>query len=299
MYGRTFARTFPFAYTRKYWTVEPAAMDVDWVGVRMYPPTLAEVVRGALAPDQEGDFHYLSTFRYPSRGGYQSFMGSMHRPELLRTGKAVVGLDPRKGKLEFADGSSARFERLISTMPLPELVRVIRPDQVPADVRAAAERLLCSSLELVDVAVSRRDLFDHHWFYVYDEDVCFARGHFPHMLSPHNAPEGAGAIQLEVYHSRHRPLAWPRESLSDRVVEDLLRLGILRDRAEVLWVRQRSVPYANVVFDRQRAAALPVVRSWVEAQGIVLAGRYGEWGYHWTDDATVSGWRAAERVLGR
>jgi protoporphyrinogen oxidase len=298
MFGRTFAETFPFAYTRKYWTVEAADMSTDWVGARMYPPKIEDVVRGALLPEQEGDFHYLSGFRYPRRGGYQAFMSAFAHPELVRVGKCVVGIDLRRKQLAFGDGSVAAFDRLVSTMPLSNLVRTVRPDQIPGEVRAAAEDLLCSSLVLVNVTARRRDLFDHHWFYVYDEEICISRGHFPHMLSPNNAPPGYGSIQLEVYHSKHRPLPCAPAFLPERVVGELVEMGILRSRDEVLSAHTQEIPYANVVFDHRRSTALALILPWVREQGICLAGRYAEWAYYWTDDATRAGWSAAEEILG-
>ncbi len=297
MFGKTFAENFPQAYTRKYWTIEAAQMSTDWVGNRMYPPKLEEVIRGALVADQGGDFHYLSKFRYPEKGGFQSFMRGMLRPELLRLGKKLVRLKPKQKKLEFQDGSSSHYEQLISTMPLPELIRTIDPSEVPSAVREAAEALLCSSLVLIDVAVERADLSKHHWFYVYDEDISFARGHYPHMLSEHNAPAGRGSIQLEVYHSKHKPLETSAAGLPDRVVDELVKTGILRNKQEALWARSREVHYANVVFDHQRTAALGIVEPWLTEQGILRAGRYGDWAYHWTDDSVKSGWKAADQVI--
>lgn len=297
MFGRTFAESFPFVYTRKYWTIEADQMTTDWVGKRMHPPTLEQVIRGALVPKQAGSFHYLSQFRYPLKGGFQSFMRALLRPQILHLRKRAIRIDAAHKKLEFADGSSAHYEHLISTLPLPELIRAIDPAQVPNDVRAAADELLCSSLVLVDVAVSRRDLFNDHWFYVYDEDISFARGHFPHMLSPENAPEGCGSIQVEVYHAPHKPLPASPELLPERAVEELMRMGLLRNKAEVRWARSRQVRYANVVFDRRRNRALSAVQEWLDARGILRAGRYGEWAYFWTDDSVRSGWRAADTVL--
>ena len=298
MFGQTFAETFPFAYTRKYWTVEAADMSTDWVGTRMYPPKIEDVVRGALVPEQDGDFHYLSGFRYPTRGGYQAFMGAFEHPELVRLGKRVVGVDLRQRRLAFADGCTAPFDRLVSTMPLPELVRAVRSDQVPGAVRAASDELLCTSVVLINVATRHRDLFDHHWFYVYDDEISVSRGHFPHMLSPHNAPAACGSVQLEVYHSKRRPLPCAPASLPERVVGELVQLGVLRSRDEVLWVKAQEVPHANVVFDHRRAPALAVILPWLKDQGVHLAGRYAEWAYYWTDDATRAGWAAAEAVLG-
>jgi protoporphyrinogen oxidase len=272
-------------------------MTTDWVGSRMHPPTLEEVIRGALQPKQSGSFHYLSQFRYPRSGGFQSFMRGLLRPDILRLNKRVVRIDASHKKLEFADATAAHYEQLISTLPLPELIRAIDPAQVPSEVRAAAGELLCSSLVLIDVAVSRRDLFDDHWFYVYDEDICFARGHFPHMLSPANAPEGCGSIQLEVYHAPHKSLPAAPELLPERAVEELVKMGLLTSLQEVKWARSREVRYANVVFDHRRTRALATIVPWLDAQGIFRAGRYGEWAYFWTDDAVRSGWRAADQVL--
>jgi protoporphyrinogen oxidase len=263
----------------------------------MYPPKLEEVVRGALVPVHEGDFHYVSTCRYPRRGGYQAFMRGLLREELLQLGRRVVRVDLRARELHFEDGAVAPWSRLISTMPLPDLIAAIDKAQVPANVRTAVGKLLWTSLVLVDVAVERPDLLDHHWFYVYDDDIAIVRGHFPHRLAPSNAPEGCGSIQLEVYHSVHRRLPCSVDNLAQRVVEELVRLRILAKQSEVLWARARPVSYANVVFNRYRARALAIILPWVEQQGILLAGRYGEWGYHWTDDATVSGWTAADRIL--
>jgi protoporphyrinogen oxidase len=295
-YGTTFAETFPFQYTRKYWTVPAERLGTDWVGQRMYPPRLEEVVRGAVAPDTEGDFHYLKTFRYPAEGGYQSFMMGLVRPERIRLGKHVTRIDPEGHELAFSDGSTAAFDQLISTMPLPELVAAIGPGGAPGDVSAAADDLLCTSVVLVDLAVQRPDLSPHHWFYVYDDAISMSRVHFPHRLARANAPAGRGSIQAEIYFSRYRPLPSSVDGLADRVVAELVQMGVLSGPADVLWARTRVVPYANVVFDHSRAAAMETIRPWVEGLGIVLAGRYGEWGYHWTDDATRSGWAAADRV---
>jgi protoporphyrinogen oxidase len=296
-FGATFAETFPFAYTRKYWTVPASDLGIDWIGKRVYAPTVEEVVRGALAPDNEGSFHYLSHARYPAHGGFQSFLRSFAHPEHVECGKRVVEVDPGRKILRFEDETETGYDALISTMPLPELVRAIDPRRVPSEVRAAAEVLLCTSVALVDIAVDRADLCEHHWFYSYDENEAFSRVSFPHMLSPANAPDGKGCIQAEVYYSSKRQLPCGPAILPERVIDDLVSLGVLHSRNEVLWARCRQVPFANVVFDHNRQPALDVIRPWMEEEKILLAGRYGEWGYHWTDDAVRSGWQAAAAVL--
>ena len=55
--------------------------------------------------------------------------------------------------------------------------------------------------------------------------------------------------------------------------------------------------YANVIFDLDRAAALKTVHGYLDDIGIAYCGRYGDWGYMWTDESFKSGERAAEKAL--
>ena len=48
-----------------------------------------------------------------------------------------------------------------------------------------------------------------------------------------------------------------------------------------------------------RRAALETVFAYLEELGIATCGRYGRWGYHWTDESFVSGEEAAQEVLDR
>lgn len=297
-FGRTFAETFAFAYTRKYWTVEPSDLTIDWVGKRMYVPELKDVIRGAVG-EQDGDFHYISNVRYPARGGFQSFVGALAEGQTLVTARQAIAIDPRHRIIEFAYGDSVRYEALISTLPLPVLVGIVDGGNVPRSVQQAVTQLLCTSVALVDIGASHMEGGGAHIVYVYDEQLACSRIHFPHRMAPSNAPDGLMSVQAEVYYSARKPLAIAPENLPDRVVEELVSLRILRSRADVRFARLRDVPWANVVFTPQRAAAVRTIRRWLRKWDIEVAGRYGEWDYFWTDDAVRSGWRAADAVATR
>ena len=59
------------------------------------------------------------------------------------------------------------------------------------------------------------------------------------------------------------------------------------------------IPYANVIFDLERTAALKTVHGYLDDIGIAYCGRYGDWGYMWTDESFISGERAAETALAK
>jgi hypothetical protein len=150
----------------------------------------------------------------------------------------------------------------------------------------------------VNIGVNREDISSAHMTYFYDEDICFTRLGFPHMLSAHNVPPGAGSIQAEVYFSeKYKPLTSSPEEWIEPVLTDLRRCGIVRDDDQVLSRKAMLLRYANVIFDLDRAASLETVHGYLDDLGIAYCGRYGDWGYMWTDESFKSGEVAAERAL--
>lgn len=295
--GRTFSEQFTFRYTRKYWTTEAGNMSTDMLPTtsgskRVYSPQLEEMVRGALSPNQE-KFHYVTHFRYPLKGGFRSYVPSVGAGQEVEFGHDLVAVDLKRSELEFANGKKKNFETLISSLPLPELIRRIK--DAPKIVKEAAERLVCTSLVVVNVGVRRDEDFpEGAWMYFYDEDIIFARANFPHRYSPNNVPKGCGSVQIEVYHSRYTPLSC--KDVLSRAIEDMIKAGLIRKGDEIMVAHERRIPYGNVLFDLNRAPNLKLVQTYLEENGVLCCGRYGRWDYSWTDDSIISGWKAAEAV---
>lgn len=296
-YGTTFATTFPMQYGLKFHTTTADNMSTEWVGPRLYRPDLKEVLHGALSPATP-DVHYVSHFRYPSKGGFVSYLDCFVDTTDLRFKHELIGLDPKSRELRFANGVVAPYDYVISSLPLPELIPMI--SGAPADVLEASQQLACTTCVLVNIGIDREDISETHWTYFYDQDFFFTRLSFPHMQSAHNVPPGTGSIQAEVYYSqKYRPLDRSPHECIQPVIEDLQRCGLLTEGDKILFTEARLIPYANVIFDLDRAPALSTVHGYLDEIGIFYCGRYGEWGYHWSDESFLSGENAAQRVLKR
>lgn len=295
-YGRTFAETFPLTYARKYHTTDGANLTTDWLGPRFYRPSLEELLEGALIDKPRRDVHYVTHFRYPTHGGFAAYLAKWFTRATINLDHRLIGVDPAKRLLRFANGATIGYERLISSLPLPELIRCI--DDAPQEVQDAAARLSFSTAVIVNVGVARESISDTHITYFYDEDVSYARLNFPSMLSPNVVPPGHSSIQAEVYRSdRYRPLDEPVEAIEQQVMDDLIRTGILTADDRIVCRESRVVRYANVIYDHERRAALDIVHGYLDEVGIAYCGRYGDWDHSWTDEAFVSGERAAERTV--
>lgn len=294
-YGRTFAETFPGEYARKYHTTDPENLSTTWLGGRFYRPTLEEVLRGALSPETP-DFHYVTDCRYPRYNGFVSYLRPLFDSADVHALHELVRLDPARRILYFGSGAVRSYDRLISSIPLPELIPMI--DGAPQEVIEASGRLACTTCVLVNLGIDRGDLSTAHWSYFYDRDLLPTRMNFPHMLSVNNAPSGHGSIQVEVYYSRkYKPLDRLPDECIEPVIADLQRCGLIHSDDRIVFSEARLIPYANIVFDHDRAAALAKVHSYLNDLGIVCCGRYGEWSYLWTDESFLSGENAAQKVL--
>jgi protoporphyrinogen oxidase len=282
-------------YTRKYHLTTADNMSTDWLGPRIYRPSLEEVLHGALSPTSP-HVHYITNFRYPTEGGFVSYLKMFVPMGMLKFNHEMVSLDPRAREITFSNGVFAHYDALISSVPLPDLVRMIRG--VPQDVLDASRRLACSTCVFVNVGVAREDLSKAHMTYFYDEDICFTRLSFPHMLSARNVPPGTGSIQAEVYFSdKYKPLTGAPDDWIEPVIKDLRRCGLLREEDRILFSNAMLVRYANVIFDLERAAALATVHGYLADIGVGYCGRYGEWGYLWTDEVFKSGENVAQKVI--
>jgi len=294
-FGQTFAELFPMQYTQKYHLTTADNMSTDWLGPRIYRPSLEEVLRGAISPSAP-TVHYISHFRYPRAGGFVSYLKKFLPLGNLKLNHELIAIDPRMRQLRFSNGVVSNYDVLVSSVPLPDLIRMIQG--APQDVRDAARRLACSTCVLVNVGVNRDDLSKSQVTYIYDDDICFTRLSFPHMFSGNNVPKGLGSIQAEVYFSdKYKPLTGAPEDWIEPVIRDLRRMGLIPEEDQVVFRNARLLKYANIIFDLERAGALKTVHGYLDDLGIAYCGRYGDWGYMWTDESFKSGEQAAERAV--
>jgi protoporphyrinogen oxidase len=295
-FGKTFADEFMLRYARKIWTVEPSEMNTEWlgsaVGGRVSRPSLEQVIRGAIDPHPQ-EFNYLTDFSYPAERGFGRIMEPLASGvRNVRLGCGVASIEAAARRMTFSDGTARIYEAAISTIPLPLLVRLAV--DAPADVRAAADRLMWTSIRCVNLGIAREDIGPGHWVYFYDHDVPFFRVSFPSKFAPDNAPAGHSSISCEISYSRRKPL--DEERLVERVIDALRSTGILRGSDRIVVEDQINIPYAYVVFDFNREPSLRTIHGWMESVDLYPCGRFGEWGYHWSFEAIESGKRVAEKV---
>ena len=293
-YGEGIARRWPILYTEKYWTIPARRLGVDWVGVRMRRADIREVLAGAFTEDTANTY-YTKEMRYPEQGGYLSFIKPMIDQVNVQGGRRAVSVDTRARQIRFSQGDAVEYRHLVSTLPLPRLIELM-PD-VPEEVRADAGSLFATEIDLISVGFNRPRVSPTLWFYIYDADIWAARAYSPDWKSADNAPAGCSSLQFEIYSSREHPQTHTPEELKQNTRDAIVKMGLARPD-EILFLHHHKLPYGNVVFDLGMEQRRDRVRRWVEAQGLSVAGRFGEWAYLWSNQAMMSGLRAGREAFG-
>lgn len=281
-YGDYFAEHFPMVYTRKYWMTEAADLETRWVGNRLYQPSLDEVIQGSQTSETPVTY-YSKEMRYPVKGGYKQYLASLAEGQDIRYNEEVVKISPKASTLLTANGTEYAYSRLVSSLPLPMVIGLLT--DVPENVIQAANRLRCTCGYQISVGLKTKNIPPYLWWYIYDKNILPARVYSPSLKSPDNAPEGCSSLQMEVYCNCNE---YTQEELLARSVGKLVSLNIIKEE-DILFTDIRFEPYANVIFDHNIYESRETVRKYLSSVGIETIGRFGEWGYLWSDQSLISG----------
>lgn len=281
-YGNYFAEHFPIVYTRKYWMCEANYLETKWIGGRLYQPSLEEVIQGCNSENTPITY-YAKEMRYPRKGGYKTFLKVLAENQDIRYNSRIIEISPLEKTVRTADGAEFKYNRLISSLPLPEVLKMIK--NVPEEVTKEGRLLKCTCGYQISVGLSTKNIPPYLWWYIYDEDILPARVYSPSLKSPDNAPEGCSSLQMEIYCEQN---AYTNEELINRSVGKLVESGVIKEE-DILFTDVRFEEYANVIFDHNIYKARKIVRDYLSSIGIETIGRFGEWDYLWSDQSLMSG----------
>lgn len=290
--GEGMAKHFMVPFNEKLWQVSLDELTSDWVSWLVPKPELKDVVNGALGIKDKA-FGYNPSFLYPVQGGIgilpKAFLASVGE---VAYGSELVEVDTGRRRATFQDGHMEDYEALISTIPIPELVRRCR--DLPQAIKEAAAGLRCVSVYNVNLGVARERVSDKHWIYFPEPEYPFYRVGFPMNFSPSLGRPGCSSLYVEV---SHQPTKMTSPAvLLKQIREGLERAAIFRPEDEIVVADVRDIRYAYVLFDKHRARVLPAILEELERRGIYSIGRYGRWEHSSMEDAIAQGKKLAEQL---
>jgi len=286
-FGEGFYRHFFEKYNHKLYGVHPSELDAAPM-VWMIP---AGDERMILEQSRESPQDQMPLECFYPRGPLGIFAIA---DALLQQGNGpiaysceAVSINTDSHRVLLADGREVVYESLVSSLPLPSLVRLFK--SVPIDVRTAAARLDAATVHVIHVgSLERTEALDAHWTYFPDKEVPFYRMTRLDRISPDLCSPGSTALLLEC--SGESP------PLRDDILRTLDSLGILphgrTDQYDFV-----TINHAYVRFRPGFVSDVEIIKEYLQDMGIFLIGRYGTWRYLNIEQTIISGMEMACRLI--
>lgn len=308
-FGKKLFEMFFRRYTEKVWGLPCTELSADWVKQRSKGLSIMTALKDAMWKSKDV-VSLIDQFVYP-RDGYERICIRMAEDVTRGGGRIHLG-SPVK-RLEYRgpgdwlvhhagpDGPrTIEASDVISTIPLPHLVRMVSP-AAPQAVLDASSTLRFRDLITVTVMLRKKQVTPDTWLYVHDEDLIFARLHEPKNWSPAMVPgEEFTSVVCECFCSKDEPIwARPDGEISDRVIADLSdRLGFIT-RDEVIDTAVVRTRFAYPVYDLDYRPKIDQVYGFLNAhEGIHIVGRGGTFRYNNADHSIEMGQLLAKKLLG-
>jgi protoporphyrinogen oxidase len=313
VFGEGIARLFMRPYNFKVWAFLPEMMNKTWIGERVAMIDVQRAIRNVVLEQDDFAWGPNNRFKFPLKGGtgefYRRFGLALglddHNGELpgghIRLNKKAVAIDVDAKTITFADGSTTRFDHLISTMPLDVLFRDILKGNVPRHLVARAGELLHSGGHMVGVGIKRPCPSKKSWMYFPESNCPFYRVTYLSNYSPNMTPDKDTHYSLlcETSTSSHKPVD-PATIVEDTIV-GLENAGLLEpgERRDIVSTWHYFAEYSYPTPSVDRDAILSDLIPWLEARGIYSRGRFGMWKYEVanTDHTLMQGVEVVNRLV--
>jgi protoporphyrinogen oxidase len=297
-YGRTLFDIFFEPYTRKFLFYPPAELHRDWaragvnravIDKRAQADSLWSLLKTTLMPKP-----VETMFVYPPTGVgrfsdlvAQSIREHGGRIILEQDVVAVEVSGPRITGVR-TDREAIACENLVWTGPLTILNRLLGLHDVDLEYLSTI---------FYNFEIGTLPRFDYQWTY-FGGDEIFSRVTAPEAFVKSTVPPGKSGLCVEVT-CRQGDDRWQHpEKLTQHIVADLVRTGMIGSAADIERVHVERVPYTYPIYKLNYLQELTRnLRELGRFSNLLLAGRCGRFWYNNMDHSIGQGLSMADKIL--
>uniref|UniRef100_A0A7S3WE82 NAD(P)-binding domain-containing protein n=1 Tax=Emiliania huxleyi TaxID=2903 RepID=A0A7S3WE82_EMIHU len=294
-FGEALTQSFMAPYNSKVWAHPPHEMNSIWVGERVATIRFEDILSNVIQRKDAPAWGPNAQFRYPMNGTghiWEKVFSDLPK-ENTRLNARVAAVRTKKGAkaLELADGTKVPFDGLLSTMPLPLLLRSL-PDEphlapmADGDNGAADHsRFKHQTCNVFGVGIEGDQIPEAlngvHWVYFPEDEYIFYRVTVLSNFSPQMVakPFQQWSLLIEVSESKHHPVPRSRAKLRALVKEGLVKSGMLPEGAKVVAMWDKRLEYGYPVPYVERNMHVHEADRALRSLGIWSRGRFGSWKY--------------------
>jgi len=298
-YGPTLFQHFFAGYSYKFLGLHPRETHSDWakVGINRaiiddnaQMQNLFQLLKSTLLQVNKKPQRFL----YP-RGGMQEAWDEVETRIRNLKGEIHTGIPAR---MEAEDGYVHSVHIGSHTIEPSHVVWTGPITQACSQLGVAKPSLEYLGLLLYNVMVKEEAPRDYQWCYYGAKDLLINRVSTPRFLSPDTVPKGTTGYCCEVTCMVNDDRWQHGENLTDWVIEDLMRVGMLSKRSQVIDVQIERLPHSYPIYHVDYPQQLDIARKGLSKfKNLTLAGRTGLFWYNNMDHSIENAMQLSKRLL--
>ena len=311
-FGWRLYRIFFKTYTEKVWGVPAHEIQADWAAQRIKNLSLFKAVMNAVLPKRGSTTitSLIDRFQYPALG--PGMLWEECAKQVTEFGSTIEfksrvceirSIGNRLMSVEYLSKSGERtsveVKAVVSSMPLPELIRSISP-AVPNDVLEAANGLIHRDFMTIALVLPDVNIFPDNWIYIHDPSVNVGRIQNFRSWSPFMVKDGFTCLGLEYFVNKGDKL-WEMadQDLIDLGIKELASLNIV-DTTTIIEGHVVRMPKAYPMYDAGYQKNVDLIRNWLSANlpDVYPVGRNGMHRYNNQDHSMLTAMLAVENMYG-
>ena len=230
-FGPGIAESFLFPYNFKIWAHDLNTMSKGWVANRVAKVNPYSVVKNAMDYTPFEKWGPNNVFRFPQRGGTGQIykkVAELLPSENQKYGSSVVSIESSSKIATLSDGSTIKYENLVSTMPLDILMEMIGMEPDRTILRHSSTHIVGFGFE------GENPNRESCWSYFPDEDVPFYRATVFSNYGKYNVPDQSKhySLMLEIAESEFKPV--DSETLVAKCLDACHRMGMTNKDSKVV-----------------------------------------------------------------
>lgn len=291
-FGKGIARHFMIPYNTKFWTLSPKKLTCEWLDGFVPVPSLNQVIDGTVE-ESHRQMGYNARFWYPKRGGISQLPSALAAQiKNIHTNCRISEINLAKKEVKLFLGDKEKFDYLISTIPLPEVPKLIKG--LPPEAAVAFKKLKWNSIFNLNLGIKGKVLNGQHWIYFPEEKFCFFRVGFPHNFSPYAVSPDTNSLYIEVAYSKDKPIH--KSDVILDIKNDLAKAGILNQGNIISDQDVNDIKYGYPIYDINYRRARETVIKFLMQNNIIPCGRYGSWRYLSMEDVVLDGRKTVRQI---
>lgn len=275
-FGKSITKYFMEPYNKKFWNLPLRDLSFRWVDGFVIVPTIKQVIEGTIEESRR-NVGYHSFFFYPQKGGIEFLIHSLAKPieENIFMGREAERIDIERRNIWFKNRFKEKYDILISTLPLPELGRII--PGLPEEILKKLRKLRWVSIFNLNLGLKEDINYPWHWIYCPERKIKFFRVGFFHNFSEFNAPPQRSSIYVEVAYSQDKQL--DKKKIVPRIMNDLKKIGLLKGKNQIEVEVINDIKYAYPIYDFNYDSCREGILQYLKEHNIYSTGRFGGWQY--------------------